>query len=61
MIERIDDQPIADLEDFRAAMESMASKERFLLTARRAEDTVFLLIKRDTPTADVENGSAAAP
>ena len=61
VIERIDDQPIADLEDFRAAMESMASKERFLLTARRAEDTVFLLIKRDAPTADVENGSAAAP
>jgi len=45
VIARIDDQPVRDLESFRDAMEHVAKRDRFLITARRGDDTVFLLLR----------------
>jgi serine protease Do len=46
VVERIEAHAIGDLDDFRQAMERVASEQRFLITARRGEETRFLLVKR---------------
>ena len=47
VIERIERTPVEHLGDFRQAMESVRDRQRLLITARRHEDTMFLLVKRD--------------
>jgi serine protease Do len=46
VIERIENREVADLDDFRGAMEEAAEQQRFLITARRGRETKFLLVKR---------------
>jgi serine protease Do len=48
VVERIEKAEIGDLEDFRSAMDAIASKKTFLVTAMRGNETKFLLIKRST-------------
>jgi serine protease Do len=45
VIERIGDAAVADLAGFRRALESVEGSERFLVTARRGDETKFLLVK----------------
>ena len=45
MIAEIEDEPVRDLESFRDAMERVRDRDRFLITARRGDDTVFLLLR----------------
>lgn len=53
VIVRIEDRPIADIGDFRREIDRVADTNRFLLTARRGEETKFLLVKPGaTPAAD---------
>ena len=47
VIERIEDDRIDDLGDFRTAMRRVAGKKRFLITVCRGLETKFVLIKRD--------------
>jgi len=46
VIERIESEEVGDLEDFRRALEQVTGKNRFLITARRGDETKFLLVKR---------------
>jgi S1-C subfamily serine protease len=48
VVERIEKAEIGDLGDFRSAMDAIASKKAFLVTAKRGNETKFLLIKRST-------------
>jgi serine protease Do len=66
VIERIEEEPVGDLDDFRGAMQRASGRDRFLITARRGSETKFLLVKRDVegvaepePTGDA--GEAALP
>lgn len=66
VVERVEDTDVTDLEDFRSAMEKVSGKSRFLIVARRGDDTKFLLVKRGEgevspaePVADA--GKAALP
>jgi serine protease Do len=66
VIERIEDDHIDDLENFRTAMRRVAGKKRFLITVRRGLETKFLLIKRDVeklmpPEPAGDPGHAAYP
>jgi S1-C subfamily serine protease len=66
VIERIEDRPVGDLAEFRDAMQRVAGKERFLITARRGDETKFLLVKRgarEAPPAlpEASAGPAALP
>ena len=66
VIERIEDEEVEDLGDFRGAMEKVARLERFLITARRAEETMYLLVKRGVREIEPEApeghaGQAAHP
>jgi S1-C subfamily serine protease len=45
VIVRIEDREVNDLEDFRREIARVASAPRFLITARRGEETRFLLVK----------------
>ncbi len=65
VIERIEQQDVGDLADFRRAMSRVASRDRFLITARRGEETKFLLVKRGErevtrPDDDPEDAGEAA-
>jgi len=46
VIERIESDEVDDLDDFRRALDHVSSKDRFLITARRGDETKFLLVKR---------------
>jgi serine protease Do len=66
VIERIEEAPVENLDDFRRAMEKVAGKDRFLITARRGDETKFLLIKRGEasppePEDDADQASLPAP
>ncbi len=51
VIERIERTGVADLADFRSAIENAEARDQFLLTTRRGDETKFLLVKpRATPT-----------
>jgi S1-C subfamily serine protease len=52
VIERIEEEPVASLEDFRRAMEGVEGLRRFLVTARRGAETKFLLVKPGARAAD---------
>jgi len=45
VVERIEDRSIANLGDLREAMQAARHKPRFLVVARRGEETKFLLLK----------------
>jgi len=45
VVRRIESQPIEDLEDFRTAIAGVESASRFLMTAERGDETLFLLIR----------------
>jgi serine protease Do len=65
VIERIEDQPVEDLEDFRRAMVRVEGLRRFLVTARRGVERKFLLVKPGAKAADDEEpgdaGQVALP
>ena len=46
VVERIEKAEIGDLDDFRNAMDAVAQKRAFLITAQRGNETKFLLVKR---------------
>jgi S1-C subfamily serine protease len=52
VIERIESRPVADLGDLREAMEEAERRPRFLVVARRGEETKFLLLKWGPPGPD---------
>ena len=60
VIERIEATKIVDLDDLRRAMTDVDSRSSFLITARRGEETKFLLVKqRAAPPAPRQpNGDA---
>jgi S1-C subfamily serine protease len=51
VIERIEGRRVGDLAEFREAMQEVARKPRFLVVARRGEETKFLLLKRGPEAA----------
>ena len=64
MTNRIEKYEVADLGDFRDAMERISDQSRFLITARRGDETKFLLVKRgilptlpEVPEKDAEKAS----
>ena len=64
VINRIEKYEVADLGDFRDAMERISDQSRFLITARRGDETKFLLVKRvilptlpEVPEKDAEKAS----
>ncbi len=42
----VEDRKVEDLEDFEQAMEAVEDRDRLLVTARRGQETKFLLLKR---------------
>jgi serine protease Do len=46
VVQRIENQPVNDLEDFRHAMRRVSGRSRFLVTARRGDETRLFLVKR---------------
>ena len=63
VVERIDKTDVANLEDFERAMGEVEDRRMFLITARRGDETKFLLIDRGatavTPQPSDETGEAA--
>jgi serine protease Do len=64
VIERVEQKKVSNLDEFRQAMEAVEEQARFLLTARRGEETKFFLIKRGSrpalPEPDEEDTGEAA-
>jgi len=58
VIERIEKTGVGDLDDFRSALERVAGRERFLVTARRGDELKFLLLK---PRAGGEEPAPSGP
>ncbi len=66
VVERVEDRGVATLDDFRNAMKRVSAKSRFLIVARRGDETKFLLVKRgvrnvDPAEPDSDAGKAALP
>lgn len=68
VVERVEGQRVANLADFRAAMARVSDQQRFLIVARRGEETKFLLVKRgaqelapQTSPDDPEKAALPAP
>jgi S1-C subfamily serine protease len=66
VIERIESRSVSDLGEFRDAMAEAERKPRFLVVARRGEETKFLLLKWSTqapaePGVPGDAGPAALP
>lgn len=58
VIVHVEDLPVATLDDFRRAMAAVAGAQRFLIHARRGEETKFLLLKPGArPAEDEERDS----
>jgi hypothetical protein len=51
VVVRIEDVPVATLDDFSRAMTSASKAPRFLISARRGEETKFLLLRTDVRPA----------
>ena len=62
-MERIEKQPVENLADFRSAMAHAEGRASFLITARRGEETKFILVKRGArpATAEDEQDEAGEP
>jgi serine protease Do len=52
VIVAVESRPVATLEDFREAMAAVERQKRFLVTARRAEETKFILLKHGAVATD---------
>jgi len=52
VILRIEDTPIVDLDDFRAAVDRASKLSRFLVSAKRGDETKFLLLKPGAPSSE---------
>jgi S1-C subfamily serine protease len=65
VIERIEKRAVANLGDLRTAMQEAEERPRFLLVARRGEETKFLLVKwgphREADEPDGEDAADAGP
>jgi serine protease Do len=67
VIERIESRQVADLGDLREAMAQAERKPRFLVVARRGEETKYLLLKwgphapAEPPEEPADTGPAALP
>jgi serine protease Do len=51
VVVRVEDTPVATLEDFSRAMSAASKSSRFLISARRGEETKFLLLRTDVRPA----------
>ena len=54
VIVRIEDEGVDDLDDFREEIARVAERPRFLITARRGEETKYLLVKPGARPVDEE-------
>lgn len=61
VVERVEKSQVADLTGFRSAMASVAERDAFLLTARRGDETKFLLVKRGASLRAAPPDAAEAP
>jgi S1-C subfamily serine protease len=64
VIVQVEDAPVSTLADFRRAMAAVSGSARFLLQARRGDETKFLLLKpgaRPEPEEEGENGAPRTP
>jgi serine protease Do len=63
VVERIEKQPVENLADFRSAMAQAEGRASFLITARRGEETKFILVKRGArpATAEEQQDEAGEP
>jgi S1-C subfamily serine protease len=52
VVRRIENQPVDDLDDFRHAMQQVAGRSRFLVTARRGDETRLFLVQRGGADAE---------
>jgi S1-C subfamily serine protease len=59
LIQRINDQPVPDIERFREVMESVLPDAPFLIQARRGDDVRFVLIVPRASDRRVESGTGA--
>jgi S1-C subfamily serine protease len=59
VIVRIEDRDVADLDDFRREIARVSSAPRFLITARRGEETKFLLVKPGVRPVDEDGADEA--
>jgi serine protease Do len=66
VVVRIEDTPVTTLEDFSRAMAAVAKAQRFLISARRGEETKFLLLRTQAqpaqepqPAGDAAGGQPA--
>jgi S1-C subfamily serine protease len=58
LIQRVNEEPVRDLESFREAMAAVDPTKPFLVRARRGPDTRFLLVvPRDAPDGALDSGS----
>ena len=59
VVERVEDRKVTNLDDFRDAMERVSAKSRFLIVARRSEETKFLLVKPAAVPIEEADGEPA--
>jgi S1-C subfamily serine protease len=59
LIQRVNDQPVPDIERFREAMELVVPDAPFLIQARRGDDVRFVLIVPRASDRRVESGTGA--
>ncbi len=64
VVAAVETRRVDDLADFRKALDAVAGRSRFLVKARRGDETLYLLVKRrgdrpSTPAAREEAGAAA--
>jgi S1-C subfamily serine protease len=57
VVRRIEAEPIDDLDDFRRAVADVESAARFLITAERGDETLFLLVRPGARPAEGETAS----
>jgi serine protease Do len=61
VIERIEAQVVTDLAELRHAMSDVDRKQRFLVIARRGEETKYLLFKRGPPEVPGDDDGPTVP
>jgi serine protease Do len=54
VIVKIEDRSVANIEDFRREIDRVSTRNRFLLTTRRGEETKYLLVKPGSTSGDDE-------
>jgi S1-C subfamily serine protease len=59
VVQRLEDRPVSDLEDFREAITQVQDLPRFLVTTARGDETLFLLLRPGLHPG--EEGTPATP